>query len=238
MAEAASRPGRFTHFFGIAAFVLLIGGPLMARFGILPEMAGFGAFVLGGLLGLLTVVGALIGAVRRGLAIAGPALILGLVVIGIFLVVAFPGRKYPRINDITTDTANPPQFVIAASLPGNQGRDMQYPGASFAEQQRQGYPSLAGLTLSLPPDQAFQRVVAAAREMPTWEITRNDAAARTLEGVATSKWFRFKDDFVIEVRPHDGGSIVEMRSKSRHGQGDIGANAARIEAFFAKLKQS
>jgi len=38
------------------------------------------------------------------------------------------------------------------------------------------------------------------------------------------------------VRPRDGGSIVEMRSKSRDGKGDIGANAKRIESFFARLK--
>jgi uncharacterized protein (DUF1499 family) len=236
MAEATSSPGGLTRFMGIAGAVGLIGGPLLARFGVIPPLGGFVVFALGGLLGLLTLIGGVIRAVRRGTVSAGPALVLGLVLTGIFMVVALPGRNYPRINDITTDPVNVPQFVIAGSLPGNEGRDMRYPGPSFAEQQRAGYPTLAGLKLSMPPEQAFQRVVLAAREMPTWEITRNDAAARTLEGVATSKWFRFKDDFVIEVRPLDGGSIVEMRSKSRDGKGDIGANAKRIQTFFAKLQ--
>jgi uncharacterized protein (DUF1499 family) len=48
--------------------------------------------------------------------------------------------------------------------------------------------------------------------------------------------FHFKDDFVIEVRPSDGGgSRIEMRSKSRDGISDFGANARRIRAFFAML---
>lgn len=113
---------------------------------------------------------------------------------------------------------------------------MNYPGASFAEQQRAGYSDLAPLRLGISPDEAFKRVEAAAREIPTWEITRSDPAAHAIEGVDTTRLFRFKDDFVIEVRAQDGGSLVQMRSKSRDGKGDIGANAARIAAFFAKLK--
>jgi uncharacterized protein (DUF1499 family) len=236
MADTQPRVGRVTLFLGIAAAVGILGGPLLARFGVLPPVAGLAAFALGGLLGLVTFVAALVAIIRRGLVSAGPALVLGLLVSGVFMAVAMPGRSVPRINDITTDTVNPPQFVIAGSLPGNEGRDMRYPGAEFAAQQKAGYPTLAPLKIAAPPDEVFQRVVAAAREMPDWEITRNDAATRTLEGVSTSKWFHFKDDFVIEVRPSDGGSLVEMRSKSRVGRGDIGANAARIQALFARLQ--
>ncbi len=47
---------------------------------------------------------------------------------------------------------------------------------------------------------------------------------------------RFKDDVLVEVRPHPGGSEVAMRSKSRVGKGDLGANAKRIRAFLAALR--
>jgi uncharacterized protein (DUF1499 family) len=47
--------------------------------------------------------------------------------------------------------------------------------------------------------------------------------------------FRFVDDIVVRVRPSNGGSIVDVRSKSRDGRGDMGANAARIRAFRDKL---
>ena len=227
---------RWASVLGTAAAVAFVGGPFLAHFRIVPAIAGFGLFALGGLLGIVTLVAGIVGAFRRGWGAAATSLGLGGLISAIFVLVAIPGRRVPPINDITTDTANPPQFVKAGSLPANQGRDMAYPGTSFAEQQRAGYPDLAPLTLSVPPDEAFQLVQAAAKQMPDWEVTRVDASARALEGIATSRLFRFQDDFVIEVRPHDGGSVIEMRSKSRNGKGDVGANAARINSVFGKLK--
>jgi len=146
------------------------------------------------------------------------------------------GQRPPRINDITTDTANPPAFVHAQTLPDNAGRDMAYPGESFARQQREGYGEVAPAQLALPPDETFRRVAAAARSMDGWVITREDPNARAVEGYDTSRLFRFKDDFIIVVRDANGQSVVHMRSKSRDGQGDIGTNAKRIRLFLARLK--
>ncbi len=235
MAESRSRVLRWASLLGAAGAVLFATGPLLAHLGAVPPRLGFAVFGLGGLLGIAALVTGVVAAfVGSGI---GAGLALGAVVSVTFLSIAMPARKVPTINDITTDTANPPQFIKAGSLDANQGRDMRYPGASFAEQQRAGYPDLAPLRLALAPDEAFKRVEAAARQTPGWEITRDDAAARTLEGTDTTWLFRFKDDFVIEARPQDGGSVVQMRSKSRDGKGDIGTNAARIEAFFARLRQ-
>jgi len=219
---------------GIAAVVAFVVGPVLAHLGILPALGGFAVFGLGGLLGIVATVVGIIGAVRGGG--VGLGLVCGALVAIVFVAVASRGGKVPRINDITTDTTNPPQFVAAGSIPRNQGRDMAYPGPSFAEQQRAGYPELAPLPVAGSPDDVYKRVEAAARQMPTWQITRNDPAAHALEGVDTTALFQFQDDFVIEVRPQGSGSVVQMRSKSRDGKGDIGANAARINAFFAKLK--
>ena len=224
---------RWASLLATAGITLFILGPLLAHLSLAPALIGFVLFDLGGLLGLLAFVCGIVGAARGGG--VGRGLVLGVVMTTAFLVIATPGRKFPRINDITTDTANPPQFTTAGSLPGNVGRDMRYPGSVFAEQQRSGYPHLAPIYLNVPPDVAFQRVEAAAIQFADWEITRTDTAAHALEGVASTALFHFKDDFVIEVRPQDGGSIIQMRSKSRDGKGDIGANAARIQAFFAKL---
>lgn len=218
---------------GIGAVVAFIAGPALAHFRVLPALGGFGLFALGGLLGIVATVLGIIGAVRGGGVSVG--LVCGAVITVVFLLVAAPGGKVPRINDITTDTTNPPQFVAAGSIAANQGRDMKYPGPSFAEQQRAGYPDLAPLQLAAAPDDVYKRVEATAQQMPNWQITRSDAAAHALEGVDTTWLFRFKDDFVIEVRPQNSGSLVQMRSKSRDGKGDIGANAARIKAFFAQL---
>ena len=234
MAQTASGAARWPLRLGVTAAIAFVAGPLLAHFGIVPAMTGFLLFDLGGLLGIIAVVFGVVAALR-GRA-AWTSLAPGIVIAALFVTTAAGAGKYPRINDITTDTQNPPEFVQASSIPANQGRDMKYPGASFAQQQQAGYPDLKGLTLAVPPGDAYQRVLAAAKAMPSWQITRDDRVHLALEGIDSSRLFRFQDDFVIEVRPHDGGSIVEMRSKSRDGKGDIGANAKRIESFFAKLK--
>src|SRR5262249_3570270 len=180
-------------------------------------LVGLGFSALGGLLVIVTLLASVVVAVRRGLNSAGTGLGIGAVITLLFVLAAMPGRRVPRINDITTDTANPPQFVKALLLPANQGRDMGYPSALFAEQQRAGYPDLGPFKLAMPPDEAFKRVEVTAERMPDWEIIRDDASARALEGVSSTRLFRFHDDFVIEVRPLDDGSVVQMRSKSRDG---------------------
>ncbi|MCZ6645634.1 MAG: DUF1499 domain-containing protein, partial [SAR324 cluster bacterium] len=48
-------------------------------------------------------------------------------------------------------------------------------------------------------------------------------------------WFGFKDDVVVRITPVKGGSRLDMRSVSRVGRSDVGANAARIRKFLAEL---
>ena len=163
------------------------------------------------------------------------ALLVVLPILGVFV----SHRQYPPINDITTDTKNPPEFVNALQIAQNHGRDMKY-NPKFAEIQEgaAAYAGLAPLKLDGQPDDVYKKVEIIAGEFPGWKITRNDAQARAIEGVATSKLFQFQDDFIIEVRPGEGGSgsLVEMRSKSRDGKGDLGANYNRIMSFFKALQ--
>jgi len=236
MTESATATSRLSTIVGVVAALAFTLGPLTAFLGILKPLTAFSVFGLGGLLGVLTLVIALITAARKGLRAAGPGLVLGGVVTAVFVLLAVPSRDFPRINDITTDTEQPPAFAHAGSLAGNEGRDMSYPGESFAAQQRAGYPALKPLELQDQPAVVFDRIVQIAAATPGWEVSQTDSTNLTVEGVSTSRLFRFKDDFVIQIRPVDGRSIVQMRSKSRDGRGDVGANAARIEAFFAKLR--
>ena len=137
----------------------------------------------------------------------------------------------PRINDISTDLANPPAF---ASDPAGAGRDMTYP-AGFAEQVKKGYPDLAPIRVSSEPARALALAEQTARHLG-WEVVTVDSAAGTLLARETSKLFRFVDDVIVRVQPAPGGgSIVDVRSKSRVGQGDLGANAARIRHFAEAL---
>jgi len=218
----------------LISVTLFLVGPGLANLGVVRPLVGFGTFALGGLSALIATIIGLIALLRGQGGAVG--LLIGTGITAVFLALASMGGGGPRINDITTDTAQPPQFVHATTLPANLGRDMTYPGDEFARQQREGYPDLAGLRLEIPPESALQKVEAAARRLPNTEVTRVDVAKHELEGVATSSLFRFQDDFIVEVRPDNGGSVVHMRSKSRDGKGDMGANAARIRALFTNLR--
>jgi uncharacterized protein (DUF1499 family) len=228
----------------LLALALVLVGVLGAHFQKIAPFVGFQFFVLGFLLSVAAVLLGVIGvfATRNPLkqsarprAVIGT--VIGLVIALPVLTIIYRTRGYPAINDITTDIANPPEFVHAPALGPNHGRDMKYDRARYAAAQQQGYGALAPLKMPSDPDDVFKHVRAVAAQMPNWRITYVDPASRTLEGVATSNLFRFKDDFVIQVRPAEGGmSLVEMRSKSRHGVGDFGANYHRIEAFFARVQ--
>jgi uncharacterized protein (DUF1499 family) len=70
-----------------------------------------------------------------------------------------------------------------------------------------------------------------------WKIHTEDAASGIIEATATTFWYGFKDDVIIRIRPAEGGgSVVDLRSISRIGGSDIGANAERIRKFMKSLQ--
>ncbi len=68
-----------------------------------------------------------------------------------------------------------------------------------------------------------------------WEIIAAVREEGRIEATATTRWFRFKDDVVIRVQPQGTGSRIDVRSKSRLGRSDLGANAKRIRAYWREL---
>jgi len=219
---------------GILAVVAIVVGPALAHYAVVPPLAGFAMFALGGILAILVALVSLVQLVRgRGLTLGGAlALVAGV----FFFALMGRGRGAPRINDFTTDLDDPPTYVAAGNVPANAGRDMAYP-RDFAAEQRQCCADLHPARVAAPPAQAYERALAVAKAMPHWEVTRADPSSGTIEVVATSELFRFRDDVVLRVRPTpDGGSKVDVRSKSRDGKGDLGANAARIRDVVGRIE--
>jgi uncharacterized protein (DUF1499 family) len=238
--ETPSRVATFASHLGVAGLLGLILGPLAIQIGALSPFTGVRLFLLGGLCGLLALVLGLIGLFRtratagregRGRALRGA--LLGAVIVGVIFAGGSAGRGLPRINDITTNPEDPPAFTHAGQLPGNQGRDLSYP-PDFAAQQRAGYPDLAPIRIQASLPDAFQRCVRAAESLG-WEITYRDPSGSALEATETSRIFRFVDDISVRLRTDGTETVIDMRSKSRVGQGDVGANARRIEAFRKKV---
>ena len=160
---------------------------------------------------------------------------MSLAAIGSIGALAWKASRVPAIHDITTDTIQPPPFLAILPLRAGAVNPVEYGGADVAAKQKQAYPDIVPLTLAIPPDRAFDRALAAARGMG-WEMVASDPAGGRIEATDTTFWFGFKDDVVVRVTPQPNGSRVDVRSLSRVGVGDIGANAARIRAYLAAVK--
>ena len=91
------------------------------------------------------------------------------------------------------------------------------------------------VVLPVPPAEAFKRVDRAAMAMD-WDIVARAPADGRLEAIDTSRWFGLRDDIVVRIRAEGAGSRVDIRSKSRVGESDLGVNARRIRAFVERLK--
>lgn len=143
----------------------------------------------------------------------------------------------PAINDVATDLDDRPAFSADPALDPALAEADAARLALFAQQQRAAYPDLVPLELEESPEAAFARALQTAGRMPGWQIARSDPARLQIEAVASSRVFHFADDVVIRVRASGAGARVDLRSRSRLGQADFGANAARIRAFVRALRQ-
>ncbi len=165
---------------------------------------------------------------------AAIALVLSLVVLYAPLNTLRKGGGVPPIHDISTDLDNPPLFETVPSLRAASDNSLDI-DAKVQAAQKAHYTSLAPLMLDGTPADNFAAAVAAAENMG-WEIVAADKSNGRLEATATTAMFGFKDDVVIRLSADNVGTKVDMRSASRVGISDLGANAARIEAYFDALK--
>ena len=222
----------------VAGVVLMLAGPLGTRLGLWSFVAGFACFALSGLCGFVALVLALVGGIKTGQwKHAGAVLGAALVLLAVPVLQVLSAFGAPPIHDITTDTTDPPPFVAALPLrvAANAANPPEYAGASVAAQQHRAFPDVQPLVMTVPPHLAFDRVLAEVREVG-WSVSAAEPAEGRIEAVDTTLFFGFKDDVVIRLRPVEGGTRVDVRSKSRIGVGDAGTNALRIRRFLAALR--
>jgi hypothetical protein len=235
----SSRLGWFALAVAALSVIILRSGLLE----IVPALTTFAAALVCAGLAILLAFAAFVAIWRQGLAGLGRA-VLGLV-LGLLLL-AYPGYlgtraiKLPRISDIVTDPANVPRFDTLARLRPRGSSD--YPGPRAADLQRAAYPDVMPLQLELPPRTVYDLAYAIVSKRK-WHIV--DARAPTgtrregtIEAVARTFIMGFRDDVVIRISPLGPGSRVDMRSASRYGLHDFGANAARVRALLDELDEA
>ncbi len=226
---------------GAGLLLLVVSGPGY-RLGLLPLAGGLLAYVasvaaffiafLAGGSGLLRSRGT---GGARPRSLAWTAFLLGVLVPLHAAWILAQGAGLPPIHDLTTDPDDPPLFVALLSERADAPNPPEYAGAEVARAQREGWPGLAPLHLPHPPGEVFGTALEVVDRMG-WELVDTAPAEGRIEATDRTFWFGFADDVVIRIREEPGrGSRVDVRSKSRVGQGDLGANARRIERFLRYL---
>ncbi|MEM6708311.1 MAG: DUF1499 domain-containing protein [Pseudomonadota bacterium] len=230
--------------FALIAAACLPVGALGTRFNLWDFRVGLPVVLLGVLIAAVVFLGGAVAwfvANGRDLLADRNAISLGLLVSGLILaVMALPfytATSVPPIHNISTDTENPPAFGALADARGDGSNPLAYDSATLAPLQAAAYPWVAPLTLDQPPATVVA-VAAEALRAQGLEVVTEDLAAGMVEAVATSFWFGFKDDLVVRVVNDGAGSRVDVRSVSRVGQSDLGANARRIGKLLDALKKS
>jgi uncharacterized protein (DUF1499 family) len=241
------------------AFVVALAVALAASFG---TRLGFWSYKLGlfailpataiGILGLLA---GLIWALTALLRNSGTGARYGIVgLLGAVLTVGVPlnglrlALTAPPIHDISTDIEYAPQFKALLALRKGAESDPGYDGpkivklrdgksASVSALQKKYYGDVIPFAQFVKPTKLFWRALNLANSL-SWHVVALDPKEGRIEATDTTFWFGFTDDIVIRVRPAGKlGARLDIRSKSRVGQSDLGANAARIRAFLKRLKE-
>lgn len=223
----------------LAALLLFLSGPGTRmgfwHFRTAFKMMGWAAYA-GGAAALVSLAGLAL-ARGRGRALAAAGLVIGALMLYLPWSWRNQARSVPAIHDITTDTQNPPAFVAIAPLRKDAPNPPEYAGDSIARQQLKAYPDIKPLMLAMRVDSAFTLALTTARDMG-WELVDQNRRDGRIEATATTPFMGFKDDVVIRVSSASGISRIDVRSKSRVGGSDVGANARRIRAYLDKLRQS
>lgn len=101
------------------------------------------------------------------------------------------------------------------------------------------YPTLETLYF----DQSPADIAAAAERIMDrrgWDIAfageTGVAGDLQVDATATSGWFGFKDDIAVRVRSVNGVTAVDIRSTSRVGLSDLGANSTRVYGMMVELE--
>jgi uncharacterized protein (DUF1499 family) len=240
--EPTSRLAVIARWLSIFAFPVALLAIIIQRAGMLeliPVLATFAAALLLAALGILLGLAAFVVIWRSGIGgmrHAVAAIALGVVMLAYPAYFAIKGYYLPAISDITTDPIDPPRFDALARLRTRDTNPAAYAGLYAAELQRAAYPDIEPLNLSVAPQAAYEATRAAvikrhwniiAERPPT--ATRRDGQ---IEAVARTMIMGFRDDVSIRVRAFSGGSRIDVRSASRYGRHDFGANAARVRLIL------
>lgn len=145
------------------------------------------------------------------------------------------GKRPAALNDISTDTQNPPQYDALIKLRPENSNSLVYP-ENGAVLQATRFPDIESIESVLPVNEAFDKALSLVKQSG-WTLVFDDKSLGKIEAVASTFFFDFKDDVVIRIKKRGEASVIDIRSHSRIGKGDKGKNAERIRGFIKAFNQ-
>jgi hypothetical protein len=223
---------------------LMILTVLLHRFASLATPAALNLIAVS-IAGLLIAIAIAVGAIVRiwfggqtGAAQAFAAILiacLGLAVPGFYLSKA---ALLPALTEVETTPEEPLEFrALAAQRPAD-ANPLEDPDEAEVEAQIEAYPDIGPMVIERSAPEVFS-IVNEAVDRLGWTIALNEAPGETgvgrIEATDRTLIMGFTDDVLIQVKGDDAHAIVDVRSVSRYGMTDLGANAKRIRKLFDEV---
>lgn len=221
----------------VAGLFLVLLGPAAAHFRLVPPRIGFSLWTVGNvtqLVVLATVTGQIWERGWKPFIVPLFLCLLPVILVGFILI---PRLKYPLINDITSSPDDPVEFLDKGSGRGGNARLPSYRTSQLAKLQARAYPHLKRKVFQLSSDLLAPVIEETIESLKGWKLAGGSRTGLQWQGQIESPVFRFIDDFAIRLRDLESGACVDMRSRSRDGIGDFGANAAHIQSFYSALQE-
>ena len=231
----------------LAFFTALLA--IIAGFGVRLEWWGFSfgfkllktVFVVGLINGGIVIIVSAVGLVKKIplQRIVLPALFVGSLVVTIPYFNVREFRKIPTFADASTNLENPPGFVLLAEeRKTTAGNSLLFSVNEAAAAQLKYFPKLQSITIPHSVAEVNQKTRQILLDMGL-SLATSEGSSERIEATDTSFWFGFKDDVVIVFKAlPDGSTHVDVRSVSRVGKLDGGANAKRVQAILAALQRA
>jgi uncharacterized protein (DUF1499 family) len=243
--EPVSRPAIWSRRLVLFALAVIVVSVLTLRLGektvqaFTPLLTGFLIAGLGMIVAVLAFVRIWVRG-QRGVTMAVQAFVLGCLVMVPLAYMAVLLVRLPMLNDVSTDIDDPPVFARSrAVLAARAGRVPPDQTPETRKSQRGAYPQVLPVILDVPPEEAFDLARRTAILLRWQVIEMTPPGGRSgigrIEAIDVTRIMRFSDDITIRIRPRADGSRIDIRSASRLGKHDLGANAARIARFIDEI---
>ncbi len=207
-------------------------------------LASIGAAVALALIALLLVGAACVtiwNTGRRGAGAAFGGALIALLTLAYPAWLALEAVRLPVLADISTDVSNPPYFSLSRGAYEARGSFQPKGVAQKARAaQRPAYPDVEPIVVDLDSDETFALVLKTAKAVGWKVVDQRPPGGRTGEGhidfVDKTLVMGLDEDVTVRLKPLPGQTRIDLRSASRYGRHDFGANAKRILAFAEELQ--